>query len=609
MTATQPHIQSALVCDRVSSSLPEGQKNCAAAGIQLFQVFSSTSALLGLSRSCDYAAVNANLNTLVNFRRSQGMTSQSNMWGEIKGTGLAGSGTGAAGHGGGAGENVALVPEHVLERAEEDAKANSGEFPPEFYQRKPAVGDLAVAFREMVAPLSVAPKAAGGEAASGPAAAAAAGFLPVKGLTVSLKTKDASDKVLVFASLPTSISENHGGTSWVLQRGQYTLGPLHSTWTNDMGRLDNVVMPWVDEPGKARLELNYSVGCRSRGAPELSAQRERRQLTAITLPGAQVTISSDIDPVAVTSSRWNDINGLEQIAHVGKGEKVLVVCTFKYEALWSDELTRGRFSILRNGDPLDRESYGLQSVRATQSGLKRTAVIAMIDDPHPGPMLYTTKGIVTTESEEPRICHIDGERQLALIRLPAAAVSGPHRCEGSTLLDEDRWTAISGLQVTATLRSSSEKVLLVYNTNLNPAELEYEVYFTVFRSSQSGSQNLGQDRQGMWSVASAAVSSTEYPVAMFTDSPGVGTFTYAVHARTRRCGSAREANPIEVGPDGQISAVRLGASSASLRSSTPDTDAVEEGPPTGESKSATTTTLLDAMAAELDLASTNNTLH
>merc|ERR1711963_1249837 len=48
-----------------------------------------------------------------------------------------------------------------------------------------------------------------------------------------------------------------------------------------------------------------------------------------------------------------------------------------------------------------------------------------------------------------------------------------------------------------------------------------------------------------------------YPVAMFTDAPGIGTHTYSVHARTRRCDHLSDATPIGVGPDGQIAAVLL----------------------------------------------------
>merc|ERR1719401_373872 len=93
---------------------------------------------------------------------------------------------------------------------------------------------------------------------------------------------------------------------------------------------------------------------------------------------------------------------------------------------------------------------------------------------------------------------------------------------------------------------------------MNPSDFTYEAYFTVFRTGgQGGSTNLGSEGQGCTSVASSAVSSSEYPTAMLVDAPGAGTYTYTVHARTRRCDHLTEPTEIEVGPDGQIAAVLL----------------------------------------------------
>jgi len=581
---TYQNIQSALVCERTSKEVPESQKNCASAGVQLFQVFSSTSALLGLSRSSDYAAVNANLNTLVNFRRSQGMTSQSNMWGEIKGTGLAGGGTGAAGAhggGGGVGETVQLQPKEVARQEEDSAKQAAGEYPREYYQRDAARGDLVTVHREMSNPIDIAHKASFSSLQS-------EGFVLVRGLSVSLRTKEKTDKVLVIANVPASMPENHDGACWTLKRGNYYIGPQFASWTNELGRLDNVLMPWLDEPDKARMELEYTANCRLKGSIKISKEQERRQLTAILIPGGQVTTARSHEPLAVTAGRWHDVPGLQQVSVTNRGEKVLVVCTIKYTAMWSDAMTRGRFSIFRNGTPLDTESYGLQSVRALKSGVKRTLVMAMVDDPEPGPQMYAARAAVTTDAEEQRVCHLDDDdRQLALIRLPADAVDGPSRCAGATSVDEDKWTAIAGLSITTTLKNSSDKVLIVYNVNFNPSELNYETYFTLFRSSSSGgSKNMGQDMQGMWSVASSSVGSCEYPVTMFTDTPGAGTYTYTVYARTRRCDHLAEATPVEVGPEGQISAVHLPSGAAPLRSAAGGADG-------GSS-------LLEEMAAEME---------
>ena len=63
-------------------------------------------------------------------------------------------------------------------------------------------------------------------------------------------------------------------------------------------------------------------------------------------------------------------------------------CTIRYTALWSDEMTRGRFSIFRDGQPLDPEHFGLQSVRSMQKNLKSVAVMAIMDDPGEGPHVY-----------------------------------------------------------------------------------------------------------------------------------------------------------------------------------------------------------------------------
>jgi len=532
---------------------PKKAENCASSGVCFFQVFASTSALLGLSRSSDYGAVNGNLNALIHWRRTFAVNGQSNMWGAIAGTGLAGSGSGAAGrHGdtgaGHTGENVAVPPVQGLRLREPTL-----DHPKEYYQRGPARADFVVIHKEMSSPVELRYKPS-------LASAEAEGFLAVRGLQLSVRTKEADDKVLLIANLPTSTQENHDGVSWTYKRGSYMLGPQFLTWTHDLSRLDNVLMPWLDEPGKARLELNYSVNCRMKGGVCVSREREARQLTALVIPGGQVTSARSHEPLAVGTGKWYEVPGLQQISVTNPGEKVLVICTIKYTALWSDELTRGRFTIFRDGNTsLDPESFGLQSVRAIQSGVKRTAVMALVDTPEPGPHVYEVKAAVTTGDGEPRVCHLDeDDRQLVLVRLPAGIVVGPSRCLGATSVTEDRWTEISGMSITVNVKNAHDKVLLVHHTNFNPSVLSYEAYFTIFRSSEHGpSKNLGNENQGMWSVASSSVGSSEYPASMFTDLPGAGTYTYTVHARSRRCDALTEPAEIEVGPDGQIAAVLL----------------------------------------------------
>jgi len=543
-------IKTALINMEEGSSKAE---NCASSGVCFFQVFASTSALLGLSRSSDYGAVNGNLNALIHWRRSFAVNGQSNLWGAIAGTGLAGSGTGAAGRHGDTGAGHAGGESAAVPRARVSLKEPTLDHPKEYYQRGPARADFVVVHKEMTNPVELRykPSLANVEAE---------GFMAVRGLQVTVKTKEADDKVLLLCNLPTSSRENHDGVSWTFKRGVYMLGPQFLTWTHDLSRLDNVLMPWLDEPGKARLELSYSVNCRTKGGVHVSREKEARQLTALVIPGGQVTSARSHEPMAVGTGRWYEVPGLQQISVTNPGEKVLVICTVKYTALWSDEMTRGRFTIFRDGNTsLDPESFGLQSVRAIQSGVKRTLVMALVDAPEPGPHVYQVKAAVTTADGEPRVCHLDeDDRQLMLIRLPAGIVVGPSRCLGPASVTEDRWTEIPGMSITVSVKNAHDKVLLVHHTNFNPSVLSYEAYFTLFRTTEHGaSKNLGNEDQGMWSVASSSVGSSEYPASMFTDAPGAGTFTYSVHARTRRCDALTEAPEIEVGPDGQIAAVLI----------------------------------------------------
>jgi len=541
-------IQTALLAEDGASK----QENCASQGITFFQVFASTSGLLGLSRSSDYAAVNGYLNALITFRRTFGACGQANMWGQIAGTGLAGHGTGAAGRGG-AGEQVEVPVAPPLPRKQEKRPAEDLEYPKEFYQRDLARGDLVVAHREMHNFVEMQHRA-------DLAAIETEGYLPVKGLRVALKTVENTDKVLLICNLPTSTQDNHDGVAWTLKRGSYLVGPHFVSWTHSLGQMEGVLMPWLDEPGKARMELDYSVHCRLKGSVQLSKDEARRALTAVVIPGGQVTSARSHEVCTVGPGRWHDVPGLQQISATNAGEKVLVICTVKYTALWADENVRGRFTILRDGRGLDPDSYGLQSVRSLQKDAKRSMVIALIDDPEPGPHLYQVKAAVTSEENATAVCQLDDDdRQLSLIRLPGKIVTGPSRCSGPASVTEDTWTEIPGLSVTVEVSGAHDKVLVVYNTNFNPSEFKYEAYFTLFRTSDhAGARNLGHPHAGLHCVASAASASSEYPVGMLTDAPGVGRHTYSVHARTCRCEDQVHPPEIEVGPDGQIAAVQLG---------------------------------------------------
>jgi len=446
------------------------------------------------------------------------------------------------------------MPPAAAPRTQEKGKAGADpEYPKEFYQRDRARSDLVVSHREMRNFVEMQHRA-------DLAAIEAEGYLPVKGLHVALKTVESTDKVLLICNLPTCSQDNHDGVAWTLKRGSYLVGPHFVSWTHSLGQMDGMLMPWLDEPGKARMELDYSVHCRLKGSVQLSRDEARRALTAVAIPGGQVTSARSHEVCTVTPGRWHDVPGLQQISVANPGEKVLVVCTAKYTALWADENVRGRFTIFRDGKGLDPESYGLQSVRSLQKDAKRAMVIAMVDDPEPGPHFYQVKATVTTEENTPAVCQMDDDdRQLSLIRLPGKIVTGPSRCLGPATVTEDAWTEIPGLSVTVTVPSAHDKVLIVYNTNFNPTEFKYEAYFTLFRTTaHGGSRNLGHEDAGLQCVASAASASQEYPVGMLTDTPGAGTYTYSVHARTRRCEDQIQPAEIEVGPDGQIATILLG---------------------------------------------------
>lgn len=484
------------------------------------------------------------------------MNGQSNMWGQIEGTGLAGEGTGAAGRhgdtsaGAAAHEHAFHVVPKVYKQEETAIKPNSRDQPESYYKRDLASASFVVAHKEATARLEL-PKKAGFDGMQ------AEGFAPVRGLQVNVKTSEEDDKVLLVANLPTSTKDNHEGAAWTFKRGSAAIGPRFATWTHEIGRLENVLMPWVDEPGRARLDCDYTVQYRTKAMMEMSIAGEKRHLTAIAIPGHQVTMSSSQEPLSVQPGRWYDVPGLSQIAATNVGEKVLVVCSINYTALWSDEETRGRFTIFRDGKSLDPESYGLQSVRALQKGMKRSLVMALVDDPQEGPHIYEVRAAVTTVQGETRVCHIEDQRQLALIRLPGHIVSGPSRCEGQCTVSDDSWTEVPGLSVSITVEKPHSRVMIVWSCNFNPSEFTYEAYFTLFRLSHGSMENLGGESQGMWSVASSAAGSSEYPVCMFTDSPGAGQHSYVVHARSRRCGQLLQPTPVDVGPDGQISALLI----------------------------------------------------
>merc|ERR1712137_318319 len=313
----------------------------------------------------------------------------------------------------------------------------------------------------------------------------------------------------------------------------------------------------------------YSVNARLKASVELSKGKERRQICAIVVPAMQISSGGCMLEQLVTPGQWHNIDGLTQVVNINHNERVLVVCTVYYRANWTDEHCRGRFTLLRDDERLDAEGFGLQSIRCTYSGQagtlpSATLVMALVDNPPAGPHLYSVATCITAQENLPDASiSLEGHsmfpmRQLSLLRLAADDVVGPFECQGVSTVDEDCWTEVHGLSVTVEVRNQWTKVLIICNTNFDPSKLMYEVYVTLFRRREKGGTvNLGHEDTGIWSAASNYCQSSEFPQIMFIDVPGTGSHSYSVAARTRRCDVLLEPPLVEIGPQGQISAVLL----------------------------------------------------
>ncbi|CAK0815883.1 unnamed protein product [Prorocentrum cordatum] len=78
-----------------------------------------------------------------------------------------------------------------------------------------------------------------------------------------------------------------------------------------------------------------------------------------------------------------------------------------------------------------------RSVRALAPNKHRTMLMVSVDDPPPGPHIYRARAALTVGSSETGVANvIEGDRQLALLRLPGAAVAGPARVSGPVTIDE-----------------------------------------------------------------------------------------------------------------------------------------------------------------------------
>jgi len=558
--------------------------------IQLFFTYSSSSSLLGLSRSSHYAAANGFFNEQMPWRKKCGLQHTNVLWGEIN-----------LGMGGRPGphelaqqvqeawtegaafklkmklyENVLLggpsPKKAVTEKQALSLLAQMPEKrakPPTKPEEEPVRGkdpeDAPIGFENVV-------EASGDirvvhTSANDPLELQLAdpmGFSPVGDLHVKVRTKEANDRVLLACSVPMAcLKKREVGSQWAFQRGEERIGPLFGSYTDST---DTMLMSWLDKPGESPLdEVAYSLNVQTEGdAAFVSREGQTRHLTAIAIPGTQITSKKDERVMTVGTDRWYNVPGFDQMTMTAKGERVLVLGVVTYTALWDDPGSRAVFRIGRDAMSIDL-GLGVQSVRTQERNRKRTVTIALIDDPAPGLHLYHMQAMVTTEHGKLHELRFDDDiRQFALIRFPDPICSGPSKPISQGLkeafyIEEEKWVEVPGLVVTASTSNAGDKVLVAYNTTMLPTTARYEVYFTLFRyTSGKETTNLGHEELGMICVSSDFAASSEFPIAMFVDLPGKGIHTYTVFVRTKQVNSGgSDSNAVWVGPDGRISAILL----------------------------------------------------
>mmetsp|Transcript_5150 Transcript_5150/g.12354 ORF Transcript_5150/g.12354 Transcript_5150/m.12354 type:complete len:634 (+) Transcript_5150:73-1974(+) len=536
-----------------------------------FLVYSSTSALLGLSRSSDYACCNGIMDCFLPHRKAMGLQMFSTRWGEVLGTGLADGGnvtiamltpwdrSGITLDGKfqeykkfymsmlvgppNPKQDQVLAPiitqletkNHRLrvqcfEKAEELYRVpeEDEDLPPTCESMRPAVAKLRVVEKSIAAR----------SLERGAAAVDSKGFAEL-GAAVSVATKTARDRVLLLASLAATGSGAQ--VSYAFKRSTYPIGPPASAQVDSYAPL---VMTWLDKPCESS---DYAIVYKC----DASVQLLQGNLAAITFPGEQVTSSKSRLEMAVDKKRWYNVPGMQQVSLPGPGEKVLITCTLTCTPKWDNAMARGLFRILRDGVPLDL-GLGLQSVQTTRQGGKQTVTLCLVDNPDAGMHLYMIQSMVVTDGPDFEMVLEAGVRQLSLIRLPGSIVRGPVTtyAGSATIVDKDTWTS-TGLSLEVDVKGADDKVLLVFNTNCSPCERPYEAFFTVSRANDSTSVNLGDEERGMWMV-SDKLSASEYPMSMLLDTPGVGVHSYSVSARTKTA-------KLSIGPDGRIAAVILAA--------------------------------------------------
>lgn len=544
--------------------------------LNFFNTFSSTSALLGLSRSSDYAASNSYSDSLVPFRRAVGQMQISVKWGMVSGTGLASGGVHLMG--GKAPKNDQelytslkdvyiqvlenlpdpkadkklqrsdrlnyalmyldykpnryLAKKAFLKREEEwEPPASPEDYPPEFRQMLPARAGFLVAHES-----------------AGDAASAAAGDSSL--FSASVRTREPLDRVLLVGNVPS----DGANATFSLQCDSAAIGPKYNVAGGG-----TTLLAMLHKPDQVPGNFSYKLQCSAEGQLDLSKGGVQRSFTTAVVSGTQVSTSKSRKAMDAEPGRWWNVPGMQQLAVTAEGEKVLIVATLSYTANWQDEMTRGVFRILRDGDPLDA-GLGVQSVRSVQRGQHRTITVSLVDAPKAGMHLYMLQSTVLVERDESHTLTLTGTRQLALIRCPGEIVSGPFESKTpkgaqgkwcAVTVDKPEWTLIPGLEAKISVPKPS-KVMVVYHVNCNPAAMKYAAHFSLFRGTEDGQeQNLGGSDVGLWCTSSQAKASAEYPAGIFTDTPQAGTFIYKLKARSA------DGAPIDVGPDGSIAAIIL----------------------------------------------------
>lgn len=385
----------------------------------------------------------------------------------------------------------------------------------------------------------------------------------VKGLRVVVKPANEDDCVLLVASCVLTPEADRQASIWAVHRANAVISPRFATHSRQKDCSHFLCMPYLDQPGK-RTELDYQVGSTAVGSSTrfvVSGERQRRQLAAVTFSSSQCTWLEDDEGQTVEPGPWRDVAGLYEVITTLPGDKVLVFCTLRYAANWASDLNRGRFTIVRDDVGLDGlHDRGMQSVRARSPDLHRVLLMATIDEPPPGPHVYRVRTAMTAGTESGVTNRIQGDRQLALIRLPGGIVAGPNRVDAPVTVDEAGWTEIPGLSVSVTLRKPRDRIMIVYHTDCNPQSYTYEAHFTIFRRSATGPAcNLGFSQEfGLEMVSSDYEASSEYPVGILFDVPGSpGLHTYYVAARVANMGTSTDSPAVVVGYSGSISAVVL----------------------------------------------------